>query len=264
MQFVPLLDSFREDHQNIPVLIDTDAGDDDGPFNQAIREGLEFDRQHGDRGWAGLESQAPNEDGMLALPYTSDTTSRPKGVVYTHRSAYLAGMGNIVESQLNQSPNRCGYLWVLPMFHAIGWKFPWAIIAMRGTHYCLRKVDYPYLWHLLRTEPITHFCAAPTVNTLFCCAKEAVRLARPVRVTVSTSPPSAVLFEQMTCLNLHPVHAYGLTETYGPVSMAYHLPEWNALPATEKWLPVRVIKPDRGSELIDVAKDALEIGEIIL
>ncbi|OJJ84880.1 uncharacterized protein ASPGLDRAFT_1517172 [Aspergillus glaucus CBS 516.65] len=193
---------------------------------------------------------------MLALSYTSGITSRPKGVLYIHRSAYLAAMGNVVESQPNQSPNRCGYLWILPMFHTIGWTSPWAIKAVRGTHYCLRKVDYPHLWHLLRTEPITHFCAAPAVNTLLRCAKEAVQLARPVRVTVLASPPSAVLFEQMTCLNLHPVHVYGLTETYRPVGMEYHLPEWNTLPTAEKCtklarqghgvitgLPVRVIKP---------------------
>lgn len=101
-------------------------------------------------------------------------------------------MGNVVESQLNQSPNRCGYLWTLPMFHVMGehqtqaissisdisagWTFPWAITAVRGTHYCLCKIDYPLIWHMLRTEPITYFCAAPTVNTLLCRSEGAVRL----------------------------------------------------------------------------------------
>lgn len=120
VQYVSLLDAFRDAHPSIPVLVDTDTGDDNGPFGQAIREGMKIDHQEGDRGWAGLDAQSPDEDGTIALAYTSGTTSRPKGVVFTHRGAYLAAMGNIVESQLNMSPDRCGYLWVLPMFHAMG------------------------------------------------------------------------------------------------------------------------------------------------
>jgi acyl-CoA synthetase (AMP-forming)/AMP-acid ligase II len=120
VQYVSLLDAFRDAHPSIPVLVDTDTGDDSGPFGKAIREGMKIDHQEGDRGWAGLDAQSPDEDGMIALAYTSGTTSRPKGVVFTHRGAYLAAMGNIVESQLNMSPHRCGYLWILPMFHAMG------------------------------------------------------------------------------------------------------------------------------------------------
>ncbi|KAL2846381.1 acyl-CoA synthetases /AMP-acid ligases II [Aspergillus pseudoustus] len=282
VQYVSLLDSFRDAHPDIPVLVDTDAGqNDDGPFSRAIREGMDIDHREGDCGWAGLEAQSSDEDGMIALAYTSGTTSRPKGVVYTHRGAYLAAMSNIVESQLNVNTgsDRCGYLWTLPMFHAMGWTFPWAITAVRGTHYCLRKIDYPRLWHLLRNEQITHFCAAPTVNTLLCHAKEAAPLSRKVRVTVAASPPSAVLFEKMTSLNLHPVHAYGLTETYGPVTMAYYHrhpsdgdDRYQKLArqghAVLTSLPIRVTKAESGSgsgdALTDVAKDGTEIGEIIV
>jgi len=59
--------------------------------------------------------------------------------------------------------------------------FPWAVTAVRGTHYCLRKIDYPLIWKLLKTENITHFNAAPTVNTLLCASKEASKLPNPVR-----------------------------------------------------------------------------------
>ena len=149
--------------------------------------------------------------------------------------------------------------------------------AVRGTHYCLRKIDYPLIWKLLKTENITHFNAAPTVNTLLCAAKEAEKLPNPVRVTVAASPPTAHLFEQMTNLNLHPVHVYGLTETYGPITKGYHMPIWDTLPLKEKYarmarqghgfitgLPIRIIKPDQPDDvLIDVKKDGKEIGEII-
>lgn len=96
-------------------------------------------------------------------------------------------------------------------FHAIGWTFPWAVVAVRGLNVCLRKIDYPLIWKLLKEQSITHFNAAPTVNTLLVAAKEAERLPHPVRVTVAASPPSGYLFEQMSKLNLNPVHVYGMT-----------------------------------------------------
>ncbi|KAG5985950.1 hypothetical protein E4U52_000738, partial [Claviceps spartinae] len=83
-----------------------------GQFNQAILKGLTYDKEQGGHGWAGLQHMAIKEDDMLAIPFPSGTTSRPKGVVYTHRGAYLAAMANIVESGLNQRP--CRYLWTLP------------------------------------------------------------------------------------------------------------------------------------------------------
>jgi acyl-CoA synthetase (AMP-forming)/AMP-acid ligase II len=263
-----------------------------------VLEGLNHDRETGSKGWADLASQrVANEDDLIAIPFTSGTTSKPKGVMYTHRGAYLAALANVVESGLNVPDGRCKYLWTLPMyvtnlhvppfpviltqtlarFHAVGWTFPWSVCAVRGTHVCLRKVDYPLIWKLLKEQGITHFNAAPTVNTLLCAAAEAERLPRPVRVTVAASPPTPHLFEQMTNLNLLPVHVYGLTETYGPITKGYVLPEWDPLPKHEKYarmarqghgfvtsLPVRVIKPDQPEGvLIDVAKNGREIGEIV-
>ncbi|KAK1955999.1 AMP-binding enzyme [Colletotrichum sublineola] len=279
-EFVPLLDEFKTKHPNVPFIVDTDTdateGELSGPFDDAVLEGLQYDSLHG-QGWAGLHSQCGNEDDMLAIPFTSGTTSRPKGVVYTHRGAYLAAIGNVIESGLNYHTGRCRYLWTLPMFHAVGWTFPWAVTAVRGTHVCLRKIDYPLIWKLLKEEGVTHFNAAPTVNTLLCSAKEAEKLPHEVRVTVAASPPSAHLFEQMTNLNLFPVHVYGMTETYGPITKGYHMPSWETLPTSEKYakmarqghgfvtsLPIRVVKTEQPEGvLVDVAKDGKEIGEIV-
>ncbi|KAK0629725.1 hypothetical protein B0T17DRAFT_195529 [Bombardia bombarda] len=281
-EYVNLIDAFRKEHPAIPVIVDLDTdateGELCGPFDEAVLEGLNHDRSTGGKGWADLQSQSvANEDDMIAIPFTSGTTSRPKGVVYTHRGVYLATLANLVESGLNPPTGRAKYLWTLPMFHAMGWMFPWAVCAARGTHVCLRKIDYPLIWRLLKEEGITHFNAAPTVNTLLCSAKEAERLPQAVRVTVAASPPTAHLFEQMTDLNLHPVHVYGLTETYGPITRGYVLPEWDDLPAHEKYakmarqghgfltsLPVRIVKPDQPEDvLIDVEKNGKEIGEIV-
>jgi long-subunit acyl-CoA synthetase (AMP-forming) len=90
-------------------------GEASDPFAAAIRDGLSHDKETGGLGWAGLAAQCDDEDSMIAIPFTSGTTSRPKGVVYTHRGAYLAALGNVIESGLNLPDGRCKYLWTLPM-----------------------------------------------------------------------------------------------------------------------------------------------------
>ena len=71
------------------------------------------------------------------MNYTSGTTGRPKGVVYTHRGAHLNALGEVLATGLNSDSV---YLWTLPMFHCNGWCFPWTISAVMGTHVCLRAV----------------------------------------------------------------------------------------------------------------------------
>lgn len=259
---------------------DTEAteGELAGPFDEAVLKGLQYDRDQGSPGWDGLEHTTPDENSLIALAYTSGTTSRPKGVEYTHRGAYLAALGNVIESGLSyHGTSRAHYLWTLPMFHAMGWTFPWAVTAARGTHYCLRKIDYPEIWRLLKEEAITHYCAAPTVNTLLCADPNAARLENPVRVTVAASPPTAHLFETMEKLNLMPVHVYGLTETYGPITKGYQMLGWGDLPVKDKYakmarqghgfvtaLPARVVRTDvPEGQIEDVRDDGKEIGEIV-
>ncbi|RMX73384.1 hypothetical protein D0869_13658 [Hortaea werneckii] len=286
-EFVGLLAGFQKKFPSVRLIVDEDTDGVEGEYDRVVREGWAEDERCGASGWEGLETQVPNEDALIALAYTSGTTAKPKGVEYTHRSCYLAALANVIESNLNShisSADRCHYLWTLPMFHAMGWTFPWAVTAVRGTHYTLRKIEYPEIWRLLKTESISHFNAAPTVNTLLCADPNAEALPEPVRVTVAASPPSAHLFETMEALNLHPVHVYGLTETYGPVTKGYHMPGWKDLPTKEKYakmarqghgfiasLPARVIRTnqdDSGSwepadGIVDVAKDGKKIGEIV-
>lgn len=67
-----------------------------------------------------MKAQCDDENDTISIPFTSGTTAKPKGVVYTHRGAYLAALGNVIESGLNYNVGRCRYLWTLPMFHAMG------------------------------------------------------------------------------------------------------------------------------------------------
>lgn len=278
-EFEHLLADFKKRKPSVRIFVDTDVPKSGG-YNFMVDLGNAYNRMDGGKGWSGLMCQAADEQDVIALAYTSGTTARPKGVEYTHRGCYMAAMGNVIESGLNTSPDSCGYLWTLPMFHATGWTFPWSITAVRGTHYCLRKIDYPMIWNLLKNHRITHFNAAPTVNTLLCADSNAERLDHPVRVTVAASPPTAHLFQTMEALNLHPVHVYGLTETYGPITKGYHMPAWNDLPTSDRFAKmarqghgfvtseaVRVIKTgeeiEASSLIQDVEKNGQEIGEIV-
>lgn len=123
-EFLPLLAGFQKKHPNVSLIVDLDVHPSDhdisGSFNNAVLGGLQYDQENGGLGWGGLEAQAPDETAVVALAYTSGTTARPKGVEYTHRGAYMAAVGNVIESGLSFHSGRCRYLWTLPMFHAMG------------------------------------------------------------------------------------------------------------------------------------------------
>jgi fatty-acyl-CoA synthase len=97
----------------------------------------------------------------IALNYTSGTTGDPKGVVYHHRGAHLAAVGNILVWEMPLLPV---YLWTLPMFHCNGWCFPWAVCLQAGTHVCLRRVSSEGIFAAIAEHRVTHFCGAPIVT----------------------------------------------------------------------------------------------------
>ena len=96
----------------------------------------------------------------MTINYTSGTTSRPKGVMITHRNAYMNAVGTLVHLPMTSADR---YLWTLPMFHANGWTFTWTVTAAGGVHVCLPKVDPRAVFELIARERITMLCAAPTV-----------------------------------------------------------------------------------------------------
>src|SRR5260221_8272804 len=100
------------------------------------------------------------EGDLLTINYTSGTTSRPKGVMITHRNAYINAIGTLVHVHMSPADR---YLWTLPMFHANGWTFVWIVTAVGGTHLCLRKVEPRAIFTAIRDEGATILCAAPTV-----------------------------------------------------------------------------------------------------
>ncbi|KAL6504187.1 putative acyl-activating enzyme 1, peroxisomal [Orobanche gracilis] len=172
----------------------------------------------------------PNEElDPIALNYTSGTTSSPKGVVYSHRGAYLNSLAIVLLSEMLSMPV---YLWIVPMFHCNGWCFTWSVAAQGGTNICLRNVTARVIFDSIAANRVTHMGGAPTVLNMIINASPAERKLLPGKVAVMTGgapPPPAVLFG-MEKLGFDVTHQYGLTETYGPGMVCAWKPEWDSLP----------------------------------
>lgn len=177
-----------------------------------------------------FEIVRPNDEcDPISLNYTSGTTSNPKGVVYSHRGAYL---NSLAAALLNEMKSMPVYLWTVPMFHCNGWCLTWAVAAQGGTNICLRSVTAKATFDSIAAHHVSHMGGAPTVLNMIVNSLENER--RPIRemVTVMTGgapPPPHVLFK-MEELGFKIHHSYGLTETYGPATICAWKPEWDSLP----------------------------------
>ena len=120
------------------------------------------------------------------------------------------------------------------MFHCNGWCFTWAVTAVGGRHVTIRTVDPDLIWDLIDAEGVTNFNGAPTVQLMVINHAKAHRVERQVTVVVAAAPPSPTLFARMDELNFRVVHVYGLTETYGPITVCAEQEDWRELPAAER------------------------------
>ncbi len=169
----------------------------------------------------------------IALNYTSGTTGRPKGVVYSHRGAYTNASNNVITWSMGRFPV---YLWTLPMFHCNGWCFPWTISMLGGTHVFLRAPRADAIYNAFADHAVTHLCGAPIIMSLIANATDAEKRAFPQSIEMMTAaaPPPAPVIAAMEAMGITITHVYGLTEVYGPAVVCAPQPHWNDLPKDQQ------------------------------
>lgn len=193
-----------------------------------------------------FDSVAIDETDLITINYTSGTTARPKGVMITHRNAYMNIMGTLAHHHLSPADR---YLWTLPMFHANGWTFTWINTARGMAHVCLRKVDPDEIFRLIKAEGISMFCAAPTVLISIANAPKDVRQGAPagVRLFTAGAPPAAATIELVEKeLGWELTHVYGLTETAPLITFCEMRPEHADLSLEKR----AKVKARQGVELV--------------
>lgn len=213
-----------------------------------------------------------DENQLLTLNYTSGTTSKPKGVMLTHRGNYLNAANFMYHLGVNHDDV---YLHTLPMFHANGWGGVWAITAAGGTHVCLRKVDPPHILDLFETKSISLLCGAPTVINMLVNHPKSTGIdikTRPRMATAGAPPAAALINKAQEILGLNIIHVYGLTETSPFILYCEWRKEFDSKSSDEQ----ATIKARQGIELAfngetkvvhqdgkEVAWNGKELGEII-
>ncbi len=216
---------------------------------------------------------AIGERDLLSINYTSGTTSRPKGVMITHRNAYLNTVGTLLHLPMTCADR---YLWTLPMFHANGWTFTWTVTAVGGLHVCLPKVDPRVVFDLIARERVTMLCAAPTVLIGLAHAPDELRSAatRGVRVVTAGAPPAAATIQRIEEeFGWTLTQMYGLTETAPFITVCEPRPDHDGLSPEAR----AVVKARQGVELItsgelrvvdaddrEVPHDGCTLGEIVV
>ncbi|MCE2660192.1 MAG: acyl-CoA synthetase [Rubrivivax sp.] len=213
----------REQHGRNPFVVDIGDTEYTGPGERLGSVDYE----------AWLQAHEPlavltgpqDEWDAIAVSYTSGTTGDPKGVVTHHRGAYLNAVCNATTWTMPHFPR---YLWTLPMFHCNGWCFPWTVAMLGGTHVCLRKVEAQAIFQAMRDHAVDHYCAAPIVHNLLIHAPAAWRdgIGQRVRGMVAGAAPPAAMIEGMARMGFDITHVYGLTEVYGPASVAVKRESW--------------------------------------
>ncbi|KAK7387349.1 hypothetical protein VNO78_28080 [Psophocarpus tetragonolobus] len=259
---------------SLPLVIVID--DINSPTGIRLGE-LEYEQMihHGNPNY--VPEVVQDEWAPIALNYTSGTTSEPKGVVYSHRGAYLSTLSMILGWEMGSEPV---YLWTLPMFHCNGWTFTWGMAARGGTNVCIRTTAAGEIYRSIALHNVTHMCCAPIVFNIILEAKPSERCdiklkgKPPVEILTGGAPPPASLLEQIESLGFHVTHAYGMTEATGPALVCEWQKKWNMLPKQEQ----AQLKARQGVSVLTIAdvdvknldtmesvpRDGKTMGEIVL
>ena len=227
---LPAFDAFRSAHEFEHVIVVSKGGDvPDGAIDyESLIEAAEP-----------MDWPAPHERRAAAICYTSGTTGRPKGVLYSHRALVLHSMGAALPDAMNVS-TRDTVLPVVPMFHANAWGIPYTA-SMVGAALVLPgpRLDAESVLDLLADECVTLTAGVPTVWMAMLKAIETEPdrwdLSSLNRLLVGGSAVPKSMIEGYQRLGLFIVQGWGMTETSPLASTAIVPPEMDDAPDDEKF-----------------------------
>ena len=160
--------------------------------------------------WPELDEETP-----AAICYTSGTTGRPKGVVYSHRTTVLHAMGISLPTGLGVTEDDV-VLPVVPMYHVLAWGVPFSA-ALCGYDLVLpgTELDGASLSELMRATGTTCVLGVPTVHLRLLDHWNATGRGVPTLRTALSggAAPSRSMIQALEAWGVELVHSWGMTET---------------------------------------------------
>jgi fatty-acyl-CoA synthase len=213
------------------------------------------------------------EDDACAMCYTSGTTGRPKGVLYSHRAIALHSLAISLPDQLAISRFDT-VLPLVPMFHANAWGVPYGA-TMNGSKQVMpgRNLQPEALLDLIQQEQVTLVGGVPTIwlTILNALDREPGRWKLPggLRVFVGGAAAPESMIRRLDKLGVRLIHGWGMTETT-PVATACTLkPEMEAWSEDERYvlrarqgLPLPFIETRAVDDQVEVPWDGETAGEL--
>jgi fatty-acyl-CoA synthase len=216
------------------------------------------------------------EDTPLGICYTSGTTGRPKGAVYTHRSTFLHSLAATSMAALAIGPQDC-VLPVVPMFHANAWGMPYAATLVGAKQvFTGPHLDAASLVDLMQGERVT---VAGGVPTIWMAVGEELASSGATLPNIrhlvcgGSQPPRALIERFRDEFGIPIVQAWGMTETSPLASMAWpkhHMHDWDEQRVTDTvrtqaGLPVPLVDISiRDSHDAEAPRDGETMGDLLV